>query len=157
MRLFLRVIVCLGFIHTAQAQVEIINVDMLQTRLAKVSDTTFVVNLWATWCKPCVAELPYFERISREQHSTPIKVLLVSVDAKKDRETKLEPFVAKRGITAEVVLMWPVGVNGIDSTWSGAIPATLMVKGARRRFYESEFTYDELKKTLDEFIKAEKP
>lgn len=142
------------FAPKVTGQVDVVTADVLQTRLANASDTTFVVNLWATWCKPCVAELPNFERLSREGASRHIKVLLVSVDAKKDREPKLEPFVAKRGITAEVVLLWPVTVDGIDSIWSGAIPATIIVKGARRRFYEQEFTYYELKHTVDEFIKS---
>ena len=140
---------------SATAQVEIVNIDMLRGRLATGLDTTFVVNMWATWCKPCVAELPYFEQLSRTQSATPLKVLLVSVDAKKDLQTKVEPFIAKRGFTAEVVLLWPMAIDGIDSSWSGAIPATLLVKGQRRRFIEQEFTNDELIRTVDDFIKSE--
>ncbi len=155
MRLFCGSVAYFFFAIVASAQVDVVNIDDLKARLAKESDTTFVVNLWATWCKPCVAELPYFERLWREEATKHnVKVLLVSVDAKKERESKLEPFIAKRGITAEVVLLSPVGVDGIDSTWSGAIPATLIVKGAKRGFFEQEFTYDELKRTLDDFIKS---
>ena len=155
LRVFFGVIVVLVFASASSAQVDIINVDALKARLANPSDTTFVVNMWATWCKPCVAELPYFERLSREMAANRyVKVLLVSVDAKKDRETKLEPFLSKRGITAEVVLLSPVGVDGVDSSWSGAIPATLFAKGPRRGFFEQEFTYDDLKRTLDDFLKS---
>jgi thiol-disulfide isomerase/thioredoxin len=147
----------------ARSKVEIVDVDHLNKRLANGNDTTFVVNFWATWCKPCVAELPYFEQLSRETTAQPpgstapqpLKVLLVSVDAKKDLKNKLEPFLEKRGITAETVLLWPVSVDDIDPSWSGAIPATLMVKGARRGFFEQEFTYVELKRTVQEFISTE--
>ncbi|MDZ4744579.1 MAG: thioredoxin domain-containing protein [bacterium] len=142
--------------QNAVASIEVVTVQDLQTRIERPSDTTYVVNLWATWCKPCVAELPYFERLSKEQSYSPVKVLLVSVDAKKDRETKLEPFIAKRGFTAEVLQLWPVAIDDIDSSWSGAIPATLIVKGLRKSFFEKEFTFDELKLTVEKFIGSEK-
>lgn len=154
---------CLGV--TTSAQIEVIQAEDLAQRLKLGGDTTFVVNLWATWCKPCVAELPYFERISREmatvvqttsQSATPappVKVLLVSVDAKRDLTAKVEPFVTKRGITAEVVLMSPVDVDAVDNRWSGAIPATLLVRGSKRGFYEQEFTFVELTDTINSFMK----
>lgn len=139
----------------SNTQVEIVTVDELNARILFPSDTTFVVNLWATWCRPCVAELPFFERLSRElPASRNVKVLLVSVDAKRDRETKLARFLTMRGITAEVVLLSPVVVDSVNTSWSGAIPATLFVKGSKRGFFEQEFTYDELNRTLDDFIKS---
>lgn len=137
----------------ALAQPCIVDVSTLNQRLIGATDTTFVVNLWATWCKPCVAELPNFEHLSRQMSGTPVKVLLVSVDARKDSSTKVGAFVLKHGITSETALLWPVDVDAIDSSWSGAIPATLIVQGARRVFYEREFTFEELKDTVDAFIK----
>ena len=65
------------------------------------NDTTYVVNFWATWCKPCVEELPFFEKLIAETAGSngagqPIKVLLVSMDFPKDYQRKLTPFVVER-------------------------------------------------------------
>lgn len=134
--------------------VDVVRLQDLEKRFQAGGDTTFVVNLWATWCKPCVAELPWFEKLHREAQSTrPITVLLVSLDTPAMLQS-VERFVAKKGISASVLVLneakphtW---IDRIDSTWSGAIPATLIVQdgGRTRHFFEREFTYQELRTTL---------
>ncbi|MBU3740859.1 MAG: TlpA family protein disulfide reductase [Candidatus Kapabacteria bacterium] len=130
----------------------------LEQRYANGGDTTYVVNLWATWCKPCVAELPWFEKLHRDDGALgPIKVLLVTLDAPNTIES-VERFIERKGLTAEVVVLdegkphkW---IDRVDTTWSGSIPATLLVRknGTTRAFYEREFTYDELRTTISTFL-----
>lgn len=83
------------------AEVSIIRLYQLEERLLKGGDTTFVVNFWATWCGPCVKELPYFEALDTVR----AKVLLVSLDFEDVLETKVIPFVEKRQLRSEVMLL----------------------------------------------------
>ena len=113
------------------------------------------INFWATWCGPCVEELPYFERINSESINKPIKVILVSLDFKSKLKTVVVPFITKNKLKAEVYVInepdQQAFIEKIDKSWSGAIPATLFINTNKkvRSFYEKEFTYEELNKTLE--------
>jgi len=123
--------------------------------LNQKNDTTYVVNFWATWCVPCIEELPNFEKINANYKENKIKVLLVSLDMPKMIESKLLPFITKRQLKSEVILMRDPDQNTwlpkVDSTWSGALPATLIYNKDMRKFYEKSFTYDELEKEVSNF------
>ncbi len=123
--------------------------------LSSQSDTTFVVNFWATWCAPCVEELPFFEDLTRESAGKPVKVLLVSLDFRKQLKTRLLPFLKKNDIQSTVVVIDDADANAwidkVDPSWSGAIPATLVFRGDRREFREQSFTRDELFQLVQSF------
>jgi thiol-disulfide isomerase/thioredoxin len=127
----------------------------LKYYLNQKNDTTYVVNFWATWCVPCIEELPNFEKINANYKENKIKVLLVSLDMPKMIESKLLPFITKRQLKSEVILMRDPDQNTwlpkVDSTWSGALPATLIYNKDMRKFYEKSFTYDELEKEVSNF------
>ncbi|QPH40047.1 TlpA disulfide reductase family protein [Pedobacter endophyticus] len=151
MRVF--VIICLSLItYSVNAQVKLLKLDDLNQRIANGKDTTYVINFWATWCSPCVAELPHFEKLRAENIKKPVKVLLVSLDFKSKLQKQVVPFVSANKIKAEVFLLDEPDqqqyIERIDKKWSGAIPATLFVNKQVRRFYEKEFTETELKNTL---------
>ena len=117
---------------------------------------TYVVNFWATWCAPCVKELPYFEKIKKEFDDKNVEVLLVSLDFPKQVEKKLIPFINKRKLNSKVVLLDDINedvwIKSIDENWSGAIPATLIYNKNKRKFYEHSFDYETLEKELQTFI-----
>jgi len=151
MRVF--IIICLSLItYSVNAQVKLLTLNDLDKRIAGGKDTTYVINFWATWCAPCVAELPNFEKFRLTNLKKPVKVLLVSLDFKSKLQKEVIPFVQKNNIKAEVfVLNEPdqqLYIERIDKKWSGAIPATLFVNKKVRHFYEKEFTAEELKNTL---------
>lgn len=151
MRIFL--IICLSLItYSVNAQVKLLKLDDLDKRIANGKDTTYVINFWATWCSPCVAELPNFEKLRLASLKKPVKVLLVSLDFKSKLLKEVIPFVEKNKINAEVFLLNEPDqqqyIERIDKKWSGAIPATLFVNKKSRRFYEKEFTEAELNSTL---------
>ena len=140
-------------------QVAVIKLPELQKRLSRPNDTTYIVNFWATWCAPCVKELPHFEQLSRTYAGQKVKVLLVSTDYVSQLEKKVKPFVAKRGLKSEVVLLNETDPNSwmdkVDAQWSGALPFTLMLNNQRRKraTFEKEFTQPELTAALQQFLK----
>jgi thiol-disulfide isomerase/thioredoxin len=137
--------------------VEIMNYDQLKPLLHQNNDTTYLVNFWATWCAPCLQELPYFLELDSIYQDQPFKLVLVSLDFKKDYLRKLEPFVKERKLEKHVVVLednrsnyW---IDDIDKSWSGAIPATLVYRGEKRSFYEKTFHHtDELKDIIKPFL-----
>ena len=114
----------------------------------KSSDTTYVINFWATWCSPCVREIVHFEELHRKSEGDPVQVILVSLDFPNQKERRVIPFLEEKEITAPVLLVSDMDYNGwidlVDPTWSGALPATLIYKGGKRVFLEKEVTMVEL-------------
>jgi thiol-disulfide isomerase/thioredoxin len=129
-------------------KIGVYKIDNLLKRIYNNSDTTYVINFWATWCKPCVAELPEFEKLNHDYADKKVKVILVSMDFKEDLNKKLKPFIKKNKYTCEVVLLDEVNgndfINKISQAWSGAIPATLITKKNKlvNEFIEKKVTYD---------------
>lgn len=138
----------------AKAQVKLLTLNELEKRFESGKDTVYVVNFWATWCAPCVAELPNFEKVTQMSAKQPIKVILVSLDFKSKLKSAVIPFVKKHRIQSEVFVInepdQQVFIDRVDRTWSGAIPATLFIKnkGNSRVFKEKELTYTELVATI---------
>lgn len=128
--------------------VKLLNIDQLNERIKNGKDSTYVVNFWATWCAPCIKELPHFEKLGAEHKSEKLAVLLVSLDFKSKLASNVVPFVKKKNLKNEVFLLNESNpqefIDRIDPSWSGSIPATLFIKNDKRKFVESEFTYEQL-------------
>ena len=138
-----------AFSITAYSQnVKLLNIDQLNERIKNGKDSTYVVNFWATWCAPCIKELPHFEKLNAAYKNEKLAVLLVSVDFKSKLNSAVIPFVKRKNIKSQVFLLNEDDpqkyIDRIDKTWSGSIPATLFIKGDKRKFIESEFTYEQL-------------
>ena len=138
-------------------KVAVIKFPELQKRLARLTDTTYVVNFWATWCGPCVKELPNFEQLRAANAGRKVKVLLVSLDYASQLDKKVKPFVKQRGLKSEVLLLnepdpneW---IDKVDAKWSGALPFTLIFnnKIKQRVSFERELSAAELSATLKKF------
>lgn len=128
--------------------VKLLTIDQLNERIEKGKDSTYVVNFWATWCAPCIKELPHFEKLGAEHKSDKLAVLLVSLDFKSKLNSNVIPFVKRKNLKNEVFLLNEGSpqefIDRIDPSWSGSIPATLFIKNDKRKFVESEFTYEQL-------------
>jgi thiol-disulfide isomerase/thioredoxin len=119
------------------------------------NDTTYVINFWATWCKPCVAELPYFERLHAERGTEKLKVVLVSLDFAKDVETKLLKFVKQRDLQPEVIAFidgkYNNWIDKVHPDWGGAIPVTYIYKGEKVLFHDQQYeSFEELNTSVNE-------
>lgn len=106
------------------------------------NDTAYLFNFWATWCKPCVEELPYFVQFSKEKINDKTKVVFVSLDTKRDHE-KLIQFVQKNLQGQKVVHLadsrYNDWIDRVDPSWSGSIPASLYLIGKKKEFHEKQF------------------
>ena len=150
-----------GLIFAVQAraqEVEVVKFDQLNRYINQKNGKIKVVNFWATWCKPCIEELDYFEAINRDYKSENIQVILVSFDFPTQVESKLIPFLKKRNIKSKVILLGETDFNSfidkIDERWSGSIPATLIVDGrtGKKDFYEKQFQPGELEDMVKQYI-----
>jgi thiol-disulfide isomerase/thioredoxin len=134
--------------------VSVYKIDALLQRIYNNSDTVYIVNFWATWCKPCIEELPDFERFSQAHNKQAVKVILVSLDFAEDLQKKVIPFLAKNHYSSEVILLDETNgndfINKINEQWSGAIPATLITSKNKHKqvFIEKKITFGTLEEEL---------
>ncbi len=155
---YLLVLASLWLTPKIHSQVPVISYKELAQIIEHKTDTTYVINFWATWCKPCVVEIPVFEQFNQENLDKKVKVILVSMDFAKDLDKTLLPFITKNQIQSSVMLLnetdYDAWINKIDPSWSGALPATLIVNNKRKKrvFTENALTYKELIEKLSNFL-----
>lgn len=143
----------------AQVAIPVLDFAKLEPRLQTNDETTtWVVNFWATWCSPCIREIPYFEMIGKEYAKAGVKVLLVSLDRSEHLENRVIPFVNRYGLKSEILILDDpkanVWIPKVSADWTGSIPATLIFNKNHREFYEKEFKYEELKNAVEVALKA---
>ncbi len=131
---------------------EPIKLEGLQEIIREKSEGMLVINFWATWCAPCIKELPYFEKLNQDKK---VRVLLVSMDYDLDPNTdKVDRFVTRKKLQSKVLILTESDPNSwidkIDKRWSGALPATLVIntKTGNREFVQGELGEGELEKLL---------
>lgn len=118
------------------------------------SDSVLVINFWATFCKPCIAEIPYFESTVKKYKDQKVKLMLVSLDLKDQYPAKIKAFAKKNKYSSQIV--WLNETNAdyfcpkVDKAWSGGIPATLIInpKTGYRKFFEEELAHKEFETEL---------
>lgn len=149
------IIVGILFMFFQEIKPPAMNFSEFEPYLHKQNDTTYVINFWATWCRPCVKELPYFEQINAKYKEQKVKVILVSLDFADESETKLIPFIKRKELKSEIIILddpdansW---INKVDEKWSGAIPATIIYKGNQRIFHEGELNFEDIEKRIVNF------
>lgn len=120
------------------------------------NDTTYVVNFWATFCKPCIEEIPAFISITDRYASKKVKLLLVSLDLPSYVAVRLPAFIKKNNFKTNHVWLNETDADifcpMIDPKWSGAIPATIIVnnKTGFRKFAEDQISPEDFERYLDE-------
>jgi len=122
------------------------------------SDHPLVVNFWATFCGPCVAEIPHFQAIAGEYKRSRVELLLVSLDLPEDYPQKISSFARQKGFHG--TLAWLNETNAdyfcpkIDEKWSGGIPSTLFVNNhtGYKHFFEQPLSAGQFEETLKKMI-----
>ena len=128
--------------------IEVVDFDGLYSKIDLSINKTYVINFWATWCAPCVKELPYFERVNKDFNNKNIEVILVSLDFPSQIESKLKPYLKRNKIKSKVILLDDSKMNTwvpkVHEQWDGGIPATLIVNNSNYKFYSKPFEKEEL-------------
>ncbi|MEM6735176.1 MAG: TlpA disulfide reductase family protein [Bacteroidota bacterium] len=146
---------CIFFISfkLVSQQVEPIKFSKLQEKILSSDSELTVFNFWATWCAPCIKELPHFETLDSKDN---VKVYLVSLDFP-DQLEKVKKFVSKKKLNSEVLFLDEKDpdtyIPKVNKEWSGAIPATLFVTDLGKTFFhEKAFNKEELEKTVNKYL-----
>ena len=133
------------------------NFEELEPILRNNNDTTYVINFWATWCKPCIHELPYFKDLDSVYAQDKVKVVLVSLDFPEDVESKLVSFAKEKDITSKTVVLldgkYNDWVDKVSPAWSGAIPATYIYNKNRKDLFQTPFeNTEDLMEVIEPFL-----
>ena len=152
----LLIIICLSgsYIVSAQSRIEIIKFSEVE-KLMQKDDGIYVINFWASWCRPCVVEMPNFETAGNDFRSNNVKIIFVSLDFKGDLEN-VQKFIVENRINSPVYLLdepdYNSWIDKVNTKWTGAIPATLISQGNRKEFYEQTFDYQTLTEKIRHFF-----
>jgi thiol-disulfide isomerase/thioredoxin len=149
------ILALLSLAECANAQkAEAVTLQQFQKRLSEKDGKILIVNFWATWCAPCIHELPLFEKLNRDNKE--VEVLLVSMDYDLDPDpTKVERFINRKKLESKVLFLTADNPNGwidkIEKRWSGALPATLVInrKTDKRQFVQGEVGEGQLEKLIE--------
>ena len=126
----------------------------------KNSDKPTIINFWATFCKPCIEELPYFQETAKRYNSAGVQLILVSLDLPQAYPKKISAFAAKNKIKAPIVFLDETNADlfcpRVDPNWSGAIPASLFInnKTGYKKFFEDQLSKEQVEKEIISMINS---
>ena len=132
----------------------IVDVPQMMEVIEAENEGVRVVNFWATWCKPCVAELPYFIQAAKENPQ--VEFVFISIDFA-DQVKKVDKFSQKKGMDSYRLYLiddldYNAWIDKVSPQWTGAIPATLIMKNGQKHFYEKQFHEGELQEVLNKHL-----
>jgi thiol-disulfide isomerase/thioredoxin len=153
-------IVCIAFLFSINMHAQ--NIKSIKIAdVKKYIDTVthpVIINFWASWCKPCINEIPWFEKAVATHKNAYVELVLISVDFKEDYPKVLQQFVNKNKYTSTIWWLNETDANYfcsvIDKSWTGTIPVTLMVNNATKykQFYNQQIPEPQLGIALQKLI-----
>jgi thiol-disulfide isomerase/thioredoxin len=109
---------------------QLINIDQAKDLIKNPSGKLRLINIWATWCGPCVAEFPDFVTINRMYRGRNFEFISISLDAPTKQEEVLS-FLKKMEASNVNYLYDSINkypfIEAIDENWQGPIPYTLLL------------------------------
>ena len=150
-RLFI-ILLLLGGFNAFGQNIRAVKVSELQ-KLIRETPKPLIINFWATWCGPCIEEIPYFEKLVA-RHKDSIQLILVSLDFREEFPQGIAKAAAKRKFQSAI--KWLNESNAdyfcprIDSSWGGALPASLFINNSKkyRLFREGQINEAEMEKLI---------
>ena len=146
----------LGVINAYNQDIKVYDFNKFEELLHKNDNKVYVINFWATWCKPCVEEIPAFNQLFDKYQNKDVEIIMVSLDFGGSVQQQVKLFKERHQMEANIIILddpdsnsW---INKVNPDWSGAIPATLIYNKLQRKFYEQSFSFIELEKELKEFL-----
>jgi thiol-disulfide isomerase/thioredoxin len=138
----------------APPTVTTINHEELMSLVRREKGSVLLLNMWATWCVPCIEEFPEILRLRADYIDSDLVVHFVSLDRIRSRDTHVRPFLARMGVDFETYLKKQGNdeafINALSDQWSGALPATFIVdrSGKLQHLLVGEQTLDDLRRLV---------
>lgn len=145
--------ITISFSLNAQQKMPSWKITDLQDYIAH-SDSVLVINFWATFCKPCVGEIPYYQTLTKKYAGKGVKLMLVSLDLKESFPEKISSFAVKHNFYTPIIWLNETDADyfcpKIDKSWSGALPTTYFVnpKTGYRKLLEQQLSEKEFEAEL---------
>lgn len=127
-------------------------------QLIDTSNGPTIINFWATFCVPCIKELPHFQQLTQQYKDKGVQLYLVSLDVEEAYPKKIKTFTNRLKITAPTIFLDETNADvfcpAVDERWSGAIPATLFInkKTGYRKFVEDELSKESLEAEIKKML-----
>ena len=146
-----------GTFSEARAQapvVESVTFEQFQAVIEERAGSTTIVNIWATWCAPCRAELPHLVQLGKDLASEQVEIVFLSMDVA-EAAPAVAATLAEVGWHGPALRLAGDGtafIIGLHDDWSGAVPATLVYgpDGGVRAFWQGAVeSYDDLRRRVD--------
>jgi thiol-disulfide isomerase/thioredoxin len=159
MKNFLLISAIIFYVLPAKAQeIKKIRITELEVYISRC-DHPLIINFWATYCGPCIKEIPYFEKLVSQQKDKNVELLLVSVDMPDYYPAKIALFIKQKNFASSV--WWLNESNAdyfcpkVDKNWTGGIPSTLFVnnKTHYRKFFERQLTEPQAEENIKALLK----
>lgn len=145
-QVFILFIFSLLFNNTQAQNISIIDSDsvlnLTKLKVDSNSNTTYIINFWATWCKPCVEELPYFQKAELTLNDSNYHFIFISFDPVKSSKS-VSKFIKNMQLPGEHAIIEVENmnkfINDVNEDWSGGIPLTIVINQAGTKFHEAAF------------------
>ncbi|MBK1878487.1 redoxin domain-containing protein [Pelagicoccus mobilis] len=132
----------------------LLELDQLESLRKNDSENLRLINVWATWCGPCVAEFPDLVDIHRQYRGRSFETVTVSMDLPKTR-SRVDAFLKAKAASMTNYLYNSTDryalINALDGgEWDGALPYTLLVAPGGKVIYQAQGQFDplQLKKAI---------
>jgi thiol-disulfide isomerase/thioredoxin len=142
-------------------KIRIVDQDGLQAALIEARGDVVVLNFWATWCTPCVEELPHFAQLASLLGDERVRVITVSFDQTEELESTVRPFIEERNHPFTHLLKadtdgeeYEAFINAVDPSWRGGVPATFVYDrhGEMRVAFHEPVMYSDLEAAVSPYM-----
>ena len=152
---------CVAVTATAQEIPKWKTADLQQYIAA--SDRPTIISFWASFCKPCLEEIPYFQELVKKYNASGLQLILVNLDLQEAYPKKIRSVATKFKIAAPIYFLDETNADAfcpaVDKSWSGAIPASLFIdnKTGYRKFFEEQLPEKVLEAEIQKMLGSAKP
>lgn len=134
-----------------------IGAKSLLTEIEKSSASIKLLNVWATWCGPCIEEFPSLLKLREQYQSRGLELILVSADMPEEID-KIESFLRDQKVNFFTYLKTDSDedfIKAMNPDWSGALPASFIYNrsGQMVDFWTGDLTYEEFESKINPFLK----
>lgn len=151
-----------GVSHAAERLTPLTAAD-LSAELAQARGEVVLVNFWATWCRPCLEEIPLLMQLADEHGAAGFRLLPVSLDEYAALDTQVRPFVAKwfpnfRSFISVEYTMDDM-VSAIDPNWNEVLPTSYLVApdGSVAEILQGKYTKEQFAERITGLLASAAP